>query len=144
MQSLAVHRPGKPVPLQQDYAVISCGRPALPEEEAVTTSASGKGNAVTYDFIQPGKKGQDFKLISLIRRGQAAATASAAQVGAETALLLPEPALLTMRDEGFVLNSKELFFVNIVIGIMNGNFTIFSINHNRTFYIQYTKNTIFN
>ena len=110
IQSLAVHRPGKPVPLQQDYAVISCGRPALPEEEAVTTSASGKGNAVTYDFIQPGKKGQDFKLISLIRRGQAAATASAAQVGAETALLLPEPALLIMRDEGFVLNSKELFF----------------------------------
>ncbi len=110
IQSLAVHQPGKPVQVSRNHAVISCGRSVLPEAEAVTPSAAGAGSAVSYDFIQPGKKGQGFKLVSLVRRGEPAATASSAQVGNETALLLPEPALLTMRDEGFFLNSKELVF----------------------------------
>ena len=110
IHKLAVHKPGKAPQAVLNHAVISCSRAVLPETEEVTASASGSNSAISFNFVQPGKKGQPFHLVSLVRRGKAAATASTAQAGMETALLLPEPALLTRQDEGFVLNSKDLFF----------------------------------
>ena len=110
LQNLSVQAPGKKIRPESRSAVISCARPSARNVEAVTGSASGFTEAVSYSFMQPGKAGENFNLVSLVRCGSPAATASAAQTGRETALLLPEPALLTMRDEGFFLHSKDLLF----------------------------------
>ena len=110
LQSLSVQAPGRNLRPESHSAVISCARPSGRNVEAVTGSASGFTEAVSYSFMQPGKAGEAFKLVSFVRCGVPAATASAAQSGRETALLLPEPALLTMRDEGFFLHSKDLLF----------------------------------
>ena len=110
LNELMVVRPGANIRREQQTAAASCALPAVPEVEPVSVSAGGVGEAAAFRFTHPAKKGETFRVVSLTRLGRPADTASAAQVGNEVALLLPEPALLTLRDEGFFLNSSDFVF----------------------------------
>lgn len=87
--------------------VLSCATPAEVEIVDVTRSAGSAGKAARYSINQPGKAGAVTRLVTLVRPGTAGQEPVTARDGDTVALRLPQPALLNIVGDGFILTEAD-------------------------------------